>query len=543
MLTPDYLAHSTDVLLGMYDELDRAIISDISRRIVKTGRITESAKHQINKVQESGMLLRDVTKQVANTSGIASKEVKRMFEDAAVTGMKNDAKPLILNGAKVDLNLSSSMRQILDASIAKTNGDLRNLTMTLGVTANGKYLEAVNAAYMKVQSGAFSYSQAIRDAIKEAASDGNWVSYQSGHRSQLDVAVRRSVLTGLNQTAGKLTELYGADLGCEYYETSAHAGARPSHSVWQGRIFKIEGASGDYPNFADSTGYGTGEGLCGWNCRHSFYPYFPGLSVPAYTKEMLDWYDAERYEYNGDKLTEYEVSQLMRQCERNIRSTKREITAYQSALDETDSEQLRADLQADYETASVKLRRQREKYQDLCERTNHKQDSTRTSVVAVKDDKGRIQSFNQSAAQRSRRTYERVEKTANERYAIGSTQENVNRYISDEKTKKRLRSDSTNKTIMTGRQNKHILGSNNYTQGRSYLTISMEEAQKLVHQYAGTGDIKRSSEGVFSNKEVCIADRIIGVAVDPITGEEYETRKFVIHYAKKGTHIVPAREG
>lgn len=411
MLTPDYLAHCTDYLLGLYDELDRAIIADIARRIVKTGELTPTAKRQLTAAQNAGMLMSDITKQVSQVSGLSEKEVNRLFEEAAVTGMQNDMKTLSLNGRKVKIALSEPMRQKMQAAISKTNGDLRNLTLTTGVTATGKYQDAVNAAYMKVQSGAFSYRDAIRQAIREAASDGNYVQYASGHRDLLDVAVRRAVLTGLNQTAGKLTEMYGKEMGCEYYETSAHAGARPSHSVWQGRVFKIEGSEPDYPNFAESTGYGTGAGLCGWNCRHSFHPFFPGLSVPAYTQKNLDGYDAPTYEYNGDKLTEYDVSQLMRKCEREIRATKRELAGLNAAIKSSKDAMLKGDLQESYTKASLKLKKQKAKYADLCKQTQHKTDDTRSSVVAYKDASGNIISWNRSNAQKARQAAEKSKRT------------------------------------------------------------------------------------------------------------------------------------
>lgn len=402
MLKPDYLAHCTDYILGLYDELDRSIIADIARRIVKTGGITPTAEHQIDKVQQSGMLLSDVTQQISTVSGISEQEVKSLFTEAGITGLQNDAQPLVLAGKQTDVHLSRQMEQVLEANIAKTNGDLRNLTMTTGTTATNAYLEAVNTAFMQVQSGAFSYDQAIKEAIRSAAIDGNYVSFLSGHRDHLDVAVRRSVLTGLNQTAGKLTEIYAADMGCEYYETSAHAGARPSHAVWQGRVFKIEGATANYPNFEDSTGYGSGDGLCGWNCRHSFYPYWPGISMPAYTQEMLDGYNEPKYHYNGDDLTEYDVSQLMRQNERDIRSTKRELAGYRAAIDATDDVAVKSALQDEFDRSSVKLRKQKAKYNDLCKQTRHIPYNTRTGVAAIKDNSGRIVSWNQSTAQRAR---------------------------------------------------------------------------------------------------------------------------------------------
>ncbi len=119
---------------------------------------------------------------------------------------------------------------------------------------------------------------------------------------------------------------------------------------------------------------------------------------------------------------------------------------------------------------------------------------------------------------------------------------NLKLNYSDEKLKNKLRSDETSKNIEIGKQGKHIRGHNNYIEGRSYLTISEEETQKLVNKYAGTGAIQRDSNGKWNNKEIVTVTKCVGVNVDFKTGKESETNRFVIHYSKKGTHIVPIRK-
>ena len=74
------------------------------------------------------------------------------------------------------------------------------------------------------------------------------------------------------------------------------------------------------------------------------------------------------------------------------------------------------------------------------------------------------------------------------------------------------------------------------------MTISETEIQELVRKYAGSGWIRRDHDDKWVHKEIVTADHIIGVVVNPETGVEEETRKFVIHYAGNGVHIVPARE-
>ena len=298
MQTPEYLDGCTDYLLGMFDSLQTSIAEDLARRIMKTGTLTDTAEYQAKRAQHAGALLQDTAEKVAAMSGLTDQEIMRLFTEAGITNMENDAQPLLKAGYDIDLRLSPAMSAQLEAAVAKTQGDMRNLTMTTGATVTGQYLDATNLAYMKVSSGAFTYYDAIAEAIRQSAKEGSFVNYTSGARSRMDVAIRRSVLTGVNQTCGKLTEAYSAELGAEYYEVSAHSGARESHAFWQGRVYKIEGHAPGYPNFRDTTHYGDGNGLCGWNCRHSFYPYWPGISKPAYTKEKLDWYKAKRFEYN-----------------------------------------------------------------------------------------------------------------------------------------------------------------------------------------------------------------------------------------------------
>ena len=100
---------------------------------------------------------------------------------------------------------------------------------------------------------------------------------------------------------------------------------------------------------------------------------------------------------------------------------------------------------------------------------------------------------------------------------------------------------NVNKLINQGKQDKHILGSNNYTNGRSYLTISKEKAQELINQYAGKGTLEFSDSGKWNKKEIITVNEQIGVVKNK--NEEIKTNSFKIHYSKTGTHIVPYRKG
>lgn len=103
-----------------------------------------------------------------------------------------------------------------------------------------------------------------------------------------------------------------------------------------------------------------------------------------------------------------------------------------------------------------------------------------------------------------------------------------------------IRSDAVNKTINPEKQSRHILDSDGYVAGKSYLLDGVN-AQELVDKYANTGRAELTSSGNWKNKETVTADMHIGVRVDPNTLEGTLTNRFVIHYSRTGTHIVPTK--
>lgn len=62
------------------------------------------------------------------------------------------------------------------------------------------------------------------------------------------------------------------------YLVSAHIDARPSHYLWQGKEYTMDG-------LINICGLGSMLGLLGINCRHSFYVKTPGDSEPFYESE------------------------------------------------------------------------------------------------------------------------------------------------------------------------------------------------------------------------------------------------------------------
>lgn len=402
MLTPDYLLHCTDSLTELLDAYDNAVVADIARRIVKTGYVTETAKHQIRQAQQMGLLYDDIIREIAQRTNITDSMVRTLFEDAGVETVETDNRLYTAAGLQTtDLRASPAMLQMLQAGYENTLGTMHNLTLTTANTAQQAYISACDLAMLQVQSGAMSYQQAIRAAIQSAASDGTRVLYPSGRTDRIEVAVRRAVLTGVAKTCRTIGEYNAASCGCDLMELSAHAGARPSHAKWQGQLVSLSGKRGYLSK--DDIGYGSGDGFGGYNCRHDWYPFFPGISQRNYTPEKLTQLETMTVNYNGQEIPYYDATQEQRRLERRVRDCKLRLSATDAARQETTDPKLRAQLDEDFARQSKALREARDQLADFQAGTGLLPDTSRTQVYG----------FGRSIAQKAVAAQKRVDKFNN----------------------------------------------------------------------------------------------------------------------------------
>ena len=512
MLTPEYLDSLPDAVVELWQQVEDDILRDIARRIGALDELeplTPTAAWQAWRYEQARITRQDVAALLAKYSGKSRDAIRQALLDAGLETLASDDalyKAMGLAPSAIDTN--ETLNNLLNAGYRQTLGTWQNLTATTANTVTGEFERALDRAWLQVSTGAFDYATAIRRSVDGLADHMDGVTYPSGHKDTLEVAVRRAVLTGTNQTCAKLQLARAEEMGCEYVEVSAHAGARPEHAAWQGRVYHIGGTieldGVWYEDFETATGYGTGPGLCGWNCRHSFYPFFPGASKRLYGQEELDRLAAKNVEYNGKKYTEYEITQMQRALERRVRKAKRRFLAEDAAG-------------VDTTRASLQLRDARRALNGFIEATGGKLSAARTDVAG----------FGASEA----RTTNRLVKQAEAEYT--KRQEEVLQII---------RSPDTPKTLNIGNQRKHIRAEGRDLGNRSYLYGTLEDAQRLVDQYSGTGTPKLDGKGNWTHKEFVMADHLIGESVNPETGIATPTHRFAIHYGKRGAHVVPMEE-
>ena len=373
MLPPSYLDQMPDAFVQLWQQVEDEILQDVARRIGKMDAVTPTANWQLWRYQQTEALRNDVVKLLAKYTGKSEAAIRKLLLQAATEAMEREDAIYYHYGKEPQpFEESAALNNLLDAGARQTCGTWQNLTATTANTVTGAFERTLDAAWLKVSTGAFDYKTAVKQAVDSLADDMPMVTYPSGHKDSIEVAARRAVLTGVNQTTGKLQVARMDEMGCEFVETTAHGGARPSHAEWQGRRFHRGGAvdykGRHYPDFEAATGYGTGAGLCGWNCRHTFFAVFPELGdPPQWTQEQLRELNARDIEYNGKKYTAYEISQMQRARERNIRRWKKRYLAENAAgLDTTDS--------------AVRLRAARQSLAEFAQATGGRVDSARTSV-------------------------------------------------------------------------------------------------------------------------------------------------------------------
>ena len=367
---PSLLEALPEEIAELFRGLEDTLLADICSRL-KTGTVGETTALDIKALRSHGIDLKEIEKAISETSGISEKKLKKLLEEVVEKNQQyyND----VITLADVTKPETLVNAADIDASKRQTLQEMRNITRTMAfvVDAGRTILKpqkaltwALDTALLQVQSGAVSYNTAIANAVKQLADSGlRMVDYESGRSDQVDVAARRAVMTGVNQINQKYAEQSTEYLETDLVETSAHIGARnignvpENHEKWQGKWYrwgeKAKSSTGEYPDFIETTGYGTGAGLGGWNCRHTFYPVVEGVSEATYSQADLDAMKGEnrKFKFEDKEYDGYTATQEQRSIERTIRKLRREKAAYKAA-----------GLHEEEQAVNIRLRRLNAKY-------------------------------------------------------------------------------------------------------------------------------------------------------------------------------------
>lgn len=533
MLTPEQL----DGIRARAEEIARPIteylLEDIARRVSEAGQLTSTASYQIWQAQQFGMSQQEIKKELKRLLNVSSKKIEELLTQSAKVGYDFDISHLPTAEA-IPFDENESLQQIVNAAVQQAQGDFTNLTQTLGMVdpyghpqpLQDAYRKCMDFAFEQVFTGATDYNNAIRRATKNLADQGvRVIDYESGVHRSIEAATRGNIMGGLGIMQEQISQQNHDSFGADGWEISAHSASAPDHEPIQGKQY----TDAEYESLNNSLVRRIGT----LNCGHAAFPIVIGVSEPQYTDEELNQMreeNAKGIDYQGRHYSTYEATQMQRKIERTIRKQKNRILVDEAT---GDADKLQTD--------QIRLRRLNEEYKRF----------SKTADLPLQRERAQVVGFGVKQASDANSAYKRVAKAANSMYNIGSEEQNVAAYMRDLPLRKRIQSGEFPLDIHKGRQNKHVVGTQEYEQyvkqlqkngkhGPSRITISTEEMQDLIETYKGTGILQRDKHGQWRNSElITIHPDKIGIAVNDRTGAEADTSVFCIHYSKDGVHISP----
>lgn len=335
----DYKNQMVGKIAERYQDLELRIMQDIVRRIKKTGKITSTADWQINRLRILGYSSEDIEREIKKTLNASYPEMFELYDKVIDWEyVRNKDIYEQINAEYIPFAENGQLKQITEAIIDQSFEDMENVTNSLGFYldyGNGKkvitplsqvYTKYLDSACYDIVTGAFDYNSVLRRVVTQLTNSGlRQIDYSSGRANRVDVAARRAVMTAVSQITGKISEYNAKKLGTEYFEVEWHAGARPTHSVWQGRVWKEE-------QLYSVCGLGTVTGLLGANCYHTYYPFFPGISERNWSDDWLDAKNEEEAEpktFDGKEYILYEAKQRQRQMETAMRAQREKVKLLQ----------------------------------------------------------------------------------------------------------------------------------------------------------------------------------------------------------------------
>ena len=335
----EYKDQVADKIAARYISLEERILQDIVRRIKKTGEITSTADWQINRLRILGYSSEDIEREIKKTLDASYPEMFELYDKVIDWEyVRNKDVYEQINAEFIPYEENRQLQHITDAIIQKSLEDLENVTRSLGfyLDYNGRkvltplsqvYTNYLDNACFDIVTGAFDYGSVLRRVVTQLTNSGlRKIEYGSGYASRVEVAARRAVMTGVANLTGEIADYNAKKLGTEYFEVEWHAGARPTHAVWQGQVWTKE-------QLYSVCGLGTVTGLLGANCYHTYYPFFPGISERNWSDDWLEEQnrkESKPKEFRGKEYALYEAKQRQRQMETAMRAQREKVQMLQN---------------------------------------------------------------------------------------------------------------------------------------------------------------------------------------------------------------------
>lgn len=512
----------------IYHQLALDLFDNVVERVTERGTVYLDKQPyiwQLEKMQQMHLLNEDNLKLISKYSGVAEEQLRHIVENEGLKLYTDTKQQLMEDLGRGSAGNSNHIQEILADYASQAIGDLNNLiNTTLPKAVIGAYQGIVEQSVARVVTGLSTADKAISDTVMKWQEKGfQGFKDSAGRNWKIDNYARTVIKTTTYRTYREMRTRPAEELGIDTFYFSKKASARKSCAPLQHEIVTTGRARvehGEKILALSDYGYGRPEGCLGINCGHMLTPFIPGANYKPDLGEDVAEVTPEKAEENAN------AEAKQRALERSIRANKEKLHVAEKLGDDDLINKYKSKIGTqnaalkDYINKHPFLKRDeaREKYYDDPYTKSKKEAKVRKELEKL--EKHRAE-----------------QKEMRERFTNAVKDGIIKAEINEQK------------------QAAHIKGTDEWykrleddlAKGKefepSYLTISMDDAAKLIKRYAGTGKFRYSDkDGYIPKKEIIKHDSKVGVYIDQSTGETFETDSFRIHYRKTGAHIVPTLE-
>ena len=333
MKKKDYLEEldKNETIMEIYHKFYMNVVTAIIHNIKGLQNVSDAEYRQY---------VKKTTKDIYNKTNQEVLKVNKSLKQNVGKSMKKSANTKLQSMEDmykykdIPLIMTKTELDIVSDAIAKSFKEAKKMNAELPQNAKKQYINSVNKYTEELVKGNITFDEAVKRATKEVREKGINLSYKRQINGKVqtvhvepDVAVKRNIIDNMKEAGDSINQEVQEKLGTDGWMTNVSGNARPSHQVWQGRIF-ADGSVGKRVNGVYYEPFDRyKDELNDYNCQHSASPVFLGIAEPEYSESELRKINNRTVKYKGKKISAYDGSQIQRRLENQIRKTKRNIEA------------------------------------------------------------------------------------------------------------------------------------------------------------------------------------------------------------------------
>ena len=323
-------------------------LQKIGESIKKIGALSPSKAQQLGQILKYGGNYDKIVERLAQITQLNVNDIYEIFEEVAKSDYRFAKQFYDYKGVKyIPYEQNVALQNQVKALARITASQYANFSNTLAFTkrVNGRvvytdlartYQETIDKAILSVAQGKSTFDEQMYSTIKELGESGlKTVDYANGRSVRLDSSVRQHLKGALRNLHNETQAIFGEEFGADMIEISVHEHPAEDHLV-QGHQFLIEEfnklQNGQQAKDLDGKVYtldhnfdGNFRPISEMNCYHYTFYGIAGVSKPNYSKKELDEIIKNNEKgaiIDGEHYTNYEISQMMRKLELQVRKQK-----------------------------------------------------------------------------------------------------------------------------------------------------------------------------------------------------------------------------